>query len=467
MDKLAELRARYQAAAESAKAIKAAAQAMSRDLNDDELAKVQALLADADKAKAEIATLEARAQVDAGLAGLDAAPGRKAAPATPGLQPATQTFSDASVTVINGVRERAKDNPTRGYDGPGGFGRFAAEVHAFNGGQGQSEGIKICAAAGDGLSVGITADGGVLVPPAFSTAISDRIGMKSNDLLNKTDQLPALPYGVESMDYPVVAESSRANGSRAGGLQGYWKAELTAMTESKPKLRSAKFAPSELYVLAYISDKLLKNAPQMEQFLTSRVADEIAFKLGDAIINGTGGGQPRGVLAGAADAPRVQISKESGQAAATLNTTNLEKMYARMPAGSMATAEWYVNQDVLPALLALTKSVGTGGVPVYLPGGSIANAPYGAIYGRPVNVLEYCATLGTEGDVIFADFKQYGTITRGGLDSAMSMHLKFDYAQTAFRFIFEADGQPWWNSSLTPFKGTNKISPFVTLATRS
>jgi subfamily B ATP-binding cassette protein HlyB/CyaB len=31
----------------------------------------------------------------------------------------------------------------------------------------------------------------------------------------------------------------------------------------------------------------------------------------------------------------------------------------------------------------------------------------------------------------------------------------------------EVDGQPWLNSAITPFKGSNTLSPFVTLATRS
>jgi hypothetical protein len=49
----------------------------------------------------------------------------------------------------------------------------------------------------------------------------------------------------------------------------------------------------------------------------------------------------------------------------------------------------------------------------------------------------------------------------------MSIHLRFDYNETAFRFLFAMDGQPWLNAPLTPFHGTNTLSPFVALATRS
>jgi hypothetical protein len=47
------------------------------------------------------------------------------------------------------------------------------------------------------------------------------------------------------------------------------------------------------------------------------------------------------------------------------------------------------------------------------------------------------------------------------------MHLKFDYAQSAFRMIFELDGQPFLNSVITPYKGSTTTSPIVTLATRA
>ncbi len=191
------------------------------------------------------------------------------------------------------------------------------------------------------------------------------------------------------------------------------------------------------------------------------------FKTGDAIINGTGVGMPRGILAGADDAPRVKIGKETNQAAATVVVTNLEKMYARMPSRYIAGAKWYINQDVWPALFSMQKAVGTGGVPVFLPGGSVAGAPFGTIFGAPIVPLEYSKTLGTEGDIIFANLKAYGTQTRGTVESAMSIHLKFDFGQTAFRFLTEVDGQPWISSSITPANGTAKQSPFITLATRS
>ena len=72
-----------------------------------------------------------------------------------------------------------------------------------------------------------------------------------------------------------------------------------------------------------------------------------------------------------------------------------------------------------------------------------------------------------KGDIILADLSQYLSGTKGGIQSAMSMHLYFDYDATAYKFSFRVDGQPWWDSALTPFKGTKTQSPFITLAARA
>ena len=81
--------------------------------------------------------------------------------------------------------------------------------------------------------------------------------------------------------------------------------------------------------------------------------------------------------------------------------------------------------------------------------------------------IEQCQTLGTEGDIILTNLNYYCAGVKGGIDSAMSMHLRFDYNESVFRFIFQVDGEPWLADSLTPFKGSNTVGPTVTLQTRS
>jgi len=83
-------------------------------------------------------------------------------------------------------------------------------------------------------------------------------------------------------------------------------------------------------------------------------------------------------------------------------------------------------------------------------------------------VHESSATLGTVGDIILADLREYQGIEKGGIQSASSIHVRFLEGETCYRFIYRVDGQPAWNAPLTPFKGaSNTVSPFVALATRA
>ena len=117
--------------------------------------------------------------------------------------------------------------------------------------------------------------------------------------------------------------------------------------------------------------------------------------------------------------------------------------------------------------MSLHQIIGTGGVPVYLPPGGLSGSPYGTLLGRPVMPIEFCETLGTEGDIVLADPSQYVMIDKGDIQYATSIHVAFLTDEQAFRFIYRVDGQPVDNKPITPFKGNANQSTFVTLATRS
>lgn len=366
-----------------------------------------------------------------------------------------------SPTRITRQRLAIEDDPNRGFKSIADFFQRVQD----GGGEGgcRKDEMLINIAAGTGMQQSFNSTGGVLVPPAFSRTIWDGVVGRSESLLNYCMQLPIDP-GIESMTIPTVDETSRANGSRWGGVQGYWKSELSEMTGTRPKLREVTVKPQELYVLAYISDKMLRNAPVAASALLEMAAtDEISFKIGDAIINNTAAGAPIGITGHAAT---VSVAAETGQATGTVLRENVNKMYSRMHSRFLNGAVWFCNQEVVPALEDQQFAVGTGGVPVYLPPGGQADAPLGRLKGKPLIPIEYCAALGTVGDLIFANLGAYCAAVKGMVDRQYSMHLKFDFAQSAFRLIFEIDGQPMVNSPITPYKGTSTYSPFVTLATR-
>lgn len=449
-----DLIARAEEKTRKAASLRAEANALADkgELTQEEATRIDSLIEDANNLDTEAtADRERHARIEANRDALD----RYAKP----RERVTQPEETARVEV--GPPNVTKD-PRGGFASLGHFAHGVGQLQSPGGAPGQA--IKTWAAAGDGLNQTIAHEGGVLVPPAFSTQIWDGVRQQSMSLLDMVDLMTIDP-GNESMTFPAIDETSRANGSRWGGLQGYWKAELTQMSESKPKLREVEFKPHELYVFAYIADKLLRNAPiALESWLRDKAIDEINFKIGDAIINGTGVGMPTGIIGNAAT---VSQAKETGQAAATIVTDNLRKMYNRLQAGLRTGAVWLVNQDAESEMQTLEFPVGTGGLPVFLPAGGLSESPLSRLYGLPIIPVEYCAALGTVGDVILTNLRFYGAAVKGAVDGQASMHLKFDYAQTAFRFIWEMDGQPWTQSTFTPYKGSTTRAPFVTLDTRS
>lgn len=404
-----------------------------------------AAMAEIDGVDAKIANIDRLAEIGASL---DRPQPRK-----------TQPGADAPAarTQVGQVRERVLDDPKLGWSN---MGEFATGVFAgCKPGGVVDERLRIGAATG--MSQGTGSDGGFLVPPEFSSTIYDGVMGQADSLIARTDNYTVTG---ESLTFPANAETSRATGSRWGGVRGYWISEAAQITSSSPKLRQVKVEPQQLAVLVYATEKLLRNATAAAQYLTRSARDEINFLLGDAIVNGDGVGKPVGFVG---HASVVSVSKESGQAAATIVAANINKMWSRCLAAARNRAVWLINQDVEPQLEGLSAVVGSGGLPIYLPPGGIADTPNARLKGRPVIVSEYSATVGTVGDISLVDFSSYLTGTRGGVQEAMSMHLRFDYAESAFRFMFEADGQPWLASPITPFKGTNTLSPIVTLATRA
>ena len=318
---------------------------------------------------------------------------------------------------------------------------------------------KFRAATGD-MTIASPSDGGFVVQTDFSSEIQRRM-YELGSILRRVRRLP-VSANANGIVLPYIDETSRATGSRYGAVSGYWVAEQGAPTASNPKLGRFTLTLNSLAALGYATEELLQDAPAMSALFGDSFSEELTWLLENAIIRGTGAGQPAGVVGAVAT---VSIAKETGQAAATLVMENLSKMWARFYARSRPNGVWFYNQDIEPQLDQLAKVIGTAGVEpnfvTYGPDGVLR------IKGRPLEAVEYCSTLGTVGDLILADLSQYILIEKGGIQQANSMHVRFTTNEMAFRATYRVDGGPAWRTALTPANGTNPLSPYLTLATRA
>lgn len=315
------------------------------------------------------------------------------------------------------------------------------------------------AALGMGELVG--SDGGFLVPPTFSMKIFERV-YSDNQLIAKTDQYPIQG---NSITFPRNAESSRADGSRWGGVRSYWVQEGSTITASQPTFGRLTLNLHKLATVVPLTSELKQDAGvALEAYLNKVFSSEIAFETGKAIYAGNGVGRPLGWL----NSPcAITVSKEVGQIAATIVAQNIVKMWARRFAlGPSGQYVWYVNQDTGPQINLMTLGINTAGIAVMMPPGGLSQGPYMTLMGAPVQEIEWASTLGTIGDICLCDASQYVTINNGGPQTMSSLHIYFLTDQEAVRTTWRVDGQCWWASALTPYNGTNTQSPIILLQTR-
>lgn len=324
---------------------------------------------------------------------------------------------------------------------------------------------KIVAATGLNQQVG--SEGGILVQTDFIAGLLTPLHT-TGPFSSQAKNIP-VSADANGVVLNAVDETSRATGSRWGGVQGYRLAEAGTLTPTMPKFRRMELRLKKYGVLAYSTDELLKNTSALDAVVNQAAGEEISFMANDDILNGLGTFGPLGALnAGGANKVAVQVAIEAGQILATsaLVNANLNKMWQRLLPRYRANAAWYINSELEPWLDVLTIPAGVAAIePRYVNYG-----PDGAmrIKGKPVIVTEFSAAPGTVGDIVLANFADdYVTIDKGGVQYATSIHVQFLTDQTAFRFIYLYDGQPTINGPITPYKGSNKQSAYVALAART
>ncbi len=306
--------------------------------------------------------------------------------------------------------------------------------------------------------------GGYLVPTEFMATLLE----KQQEEAIIRSRATYIPMQTNSIQIPYVAESTHV-GSLFGGIIIYRPGEGAVKTASKPAFGRLQLTLKKLVGLVDVTDELLEDSPISIAPLINRMFGQaINFTEEEDFINGTGVGQALGILASGC---LVTVAKEGAQAAATIVAANIVKMFSRLHPPSYSNAIWMANMGAFPQLAALNMAVGTGGTVLWQPANGLAGKPYNTLMGLPLFLTEHCQALGTVGDIVLADWSQYliGGKAGGGIQTASSMHMYFEYDKTVYRFVLRYDGQPWWQTTLTPKHGGAgaTMSPFIALATRA
>lgn len=303
-----------------------------------------------------------------------------------------------------------------------------------------------------GMSESVAADGGFLIEKPLQEEVRTRMYQTGEILSRVTRYSPTVGNGAK---VPVPSETSRANGSRQGGVLAYWSEAGTTPLATDGEFALLELELSKLHGLIYATEELVEDSELFGEWAERELVRELIFRAEDAFLNGTGSGMPLGILNAGAT---IEVAKDASQTADTVTSTNVANMKARLFGRRSPSIAWLINQEAEPYL----ETLDSAGAFSYANGFS----PYAYLLGFPVIPVEYTATLGDRGDIILADLAEYVVADR---DPKLvdSIHVRFIYAERAFRFTYRIDGQPAWSAPVTPKNGTATQSPFVTLAERA
>lgn len=424
MKKLAELKAALAEKKAAALKLLDAVEASADGMSEKEEAAYAALKSEIDDLQSQIARAEKLAEE------------RRSMAAIPSAALAT-TVHDLNPVTTGGFRD---------------LGEFAVAVRGAFGRTGIID-QRLLAAPTNVHQGGASSGEGFEVPPQFRDEIFEVV-TELDEFGPLVDEEPTEKRQVE-----YIADESTPWG--ATGVQARWRSEADQMTPSKLVTDPRSVPLHELYAFVLATGEMLEDAPRLRSRLTRKAGAAISWKRNESMMFGSGAGQPMGWMSGAS---LISVAKETGQAADTIVTQNVIKMFSRLMRVPGDKPVWLANPDTLPQLMTMTL----GDKPIWMPPNGLVDAPGGILLGAPVRLSEHCTTVGDLGDLQLLSPKGYYALRReSGPQFAESIHLYFDYNLSAFRWMFRFGGQPYLSAAVAPAKGAATKSHFVALAARA
>lgn len=231
--------------------------------------------------------------------------------------------------------------------------------------------------------------------------------------------------------------------SSFGGITLYVVPESGEITESSAKIGRVMLQLAKIAGLTTITDELLQdNNVGLVNFITSLFGEAIAYFEDNLFVNGTGTGEPMGILNSAL------VASVARQTADTVGIQDMLNMDNEIPDQLSDGLVWLMRKTTYNSLVGKRAAVYNGTISVetgeFLITKDITGKGPGNMLGYPIVKSSKFSALGTAGDVVLANLKGYGILDKagGGISIATSTHTRFKYDETQMRFIKRVDGQP-------------------------
>lgn len=404
------------------------------ELTDEHVTELENLQAESNSLASRI---KAKETIDS-IKKQDSAPNRKAPEAK--TQP-----------TVEAKKNRLVDDPKLGFDNAGSFYKDVAS--ARNGAV--SETLR----AANGANEKIAEDGGFLVPPDFTTEIQKKIENGDESLVPYTRQ-----FKTTSNNFSMPVYETAPWGTE--GIQAYWESEASTYQKTRPQVSNVDLKLHKLTALVYATDEVLEDAVGLAQLINDTAPEAIVAKINNAIIAGTGAGQPLGILNSTF---KVKVSKVSMQAADTIRFENVNEMLGRLLPQYINGAFWLTHPQAWPQLRGMKfLESASSPVPVYMPPTGVAGSPYGSLYALPVKTfMGAVKALGDEGDFMLLNLRGYSSVVKtAGIQQSISTHVQFVTDEVAFKFRTRIAGQSHFKAPVTTQNGSYQMSSLITLEDR-
>jgi len=301
------------------------------------------------------------------------------------------------------------------------------------------------------LAEALGASGGFLVPIAYRAELFQK-AYEASIVRPRATVIPMTTRQIQMPSLDQTITPTAPLSAFFGGLVWYWTEEAAPKEEV-----DFEFKLIDLIVHKYagwlpVSNELIADSAISLEALIRSQFGKCAVAYEDwHFLNGSGVGQPQGVIAAGAT---IQPNRQLANQISFTDITNI--IHHFQPA---ANGVWVANICTMPQLL---RMVDPNGNYMWIP-----NARDGMperLMGYPLIFTEKVPALGTKGDIGLYDFSYYLIGDREQPTIDASREERFRYDQTTFRLSARVDGKPWLTAPIQIMPaGAHSISPFVDL----
>lgn len=296
------------------------------------------------------------------------------------------------------------------------------------------------------------AEGGFTVPDQFLNQIikvdpereivwprADKVRMA-----HRTLQVPGLS----------TAGSTAGQTNMIPGMVGHWTETGTLKTEVEMTFTQIELVAWEYSGWIPIKDALLQDsALSIEGIVRNTMRDAVMFYRDEVFLDGTGAGQPQGVVTANGTLARPRNT------AGAIDYLDLVDMKGHLLPSSWNSAMWVFHISAYESLRTMQDPAGN-----YIWVDNARDGEASRILGLPFVFTEKTPMLGLRGDVILADWKWYLIGNKQELSIASSDHVRFLHNQRVIKFVMRVAGQEKLPAPIFLKDGQTEVSPFVVLS---